>query len=48
MDSDKPGNSQLPDLSPSQLGLDRQLGNLFGGNKPEVRAVQGRAAALDR
>ena len=37
MDSDKPGNNvNNPIMSPSQLGWNGSIGNLFGGNKPEA------------
>jgi hypothetical protein len=42
MDSDKPGNSlNNPVLSPSQLGFNGRLGDLFGGNKPETAPFKG-------
>jgi len=43
MDSDKPGNSlNNPVLSPSQLGFNGSLGDLFGGgNKPETTPFKG-------
>jgi hypothetical protein len=42
MDSDKPGNSlNNPILSPSQLGFNGSLGDLFGGNKPETAPFKG-------
>ena len=42
MDSDKPGNSlNNPVLSPSQLGFNGSLGDLFGGNKPETSQFKG-------
>jgi hypothetical protein len=41
MDSDKPGNVNNPLLSPSQLGWTGSIGNLFGGNKPEVGEFKG-------
>ena len=42
MDSDKPGNSlNNPILSPSQLGFNGGLGDLFGGNKTETAPFKG-------
>ncbi len=42
MDSDKPGNNvNYPIMSPSQLGWNGSIGNLFGGNKPEVGEFKG-------
>jgi hypothetical protein len=41
-DSVQPGNSTTnPVLSPSQLGFNGSLGNLFGGNKPETAPFKG-------
>lgn len=42
MDSDKPGgNVNYPIMNPSQLGWNGSIGNLFGGNKPEVGEFKG-------
>ena len=42
MDSDKPGNSlNNPILSPSQLGFNGSLGDLFGGSKLETTPFKG-------
>jgi hypothetical protein len=42
MDSDKSGgNVNYPIMNPSQLGWNGSIGNLFGGNKPEVGEFKG-------